>query len=1022
MNLPKYYEDPSVLHVNTEKNRSYYIPFPDRESAITDSREFSEQFLSLNGSWYFKYHSSIYDVEYGFENGTDESFDYVARKYDEIPVPSCWQILGYDNNQYTNVRYPIPYDPPYVPSENPAGAYVREFTLTNEQISVRSYLNFEGVDSCFYIWVNGEFAGYSQVSHSTSEFEITNFVHEGTNRLAVLVFKWCDGTYLEDQDKLRFSGIFRDVYILLRPASHIRDYFIQTDLNESLSHADIKIQIEWDTKPAELTLSLFDPQGKLLEEKKGIGSDFTFSLDQPLLWSAESPSLYTILIDNGSEIIPQHVGVRKIEVRNGIIYFNGVNIKLKGVNRHDSDPFTGATIDEDQLITDLALMKTHNVNAIRTSHYPNAPWATKFFDIYGFYVIDESDVESHGTVSIYGGGGEGGEPFALTMKDRTFGALCFDPRFRDSFIDRIQRNVSRDKNCPSVLMWSLGNESGYGPNLEDAAAWIKSYDPTRLVHYESSINQMQGKRPNDLSNLDVYSRMYASTEAIEKFFSDKMLDKPFIQCEMTHAMGNGPGDLEDYYRLIYANDGFAGGFVWEWCDHGVYQGVTPDGRDKFGYGGDFNEFPHDGNFCMDGLVYPDRTPHTGLEELKNVARPIRAASFDAKNTTVTLKNCLDFQNLKDNFRIEVVYEENGEPYFSAFLENNDLDIPPHTEKTIQLPWQKPAKDSSIVTLRLIYRRIQETDFTPANFESGFDQFIVQEGIYAESTIPVKKTGDLSFEENERNYIVSGENFRYIWNRLTGNFDSLVKDSISLLAKPAEYNIWRAPADNDRNIANDWKDAGYDRQTLRVYESNIEKTDEAIVIRAKFSISAIFIQRILELDASWTIGKNGVIHAVFDAVRDPSLPFLPRFGLRFFLPDAFKQAEYFGYGPNESYIDKRRASYLSKFTAEVDDLHEDYIKPQTNGDHYGCRFLKIDGKVFGKFTASGKQPFSFNASPYTQEELTSKQHNYELEKSGYTVVCLDYKMSGMGSGSCGPALLEQYRLDEDAFHWEIDLSF
>ena len=1019
MKLPKYYEDPATPHVNTEENRAYFIPFSGKETAITDRREFSDRFFPLNGAWFFKYYASIYDVESGFEKDVDEMPDLTTGYFDEISVPSCWQILGYDNSQYTNVRYPIPYDPPYVPSENPAGTYVREFELTDEQASERAYLNFEGVDSCFYVWVNGTFAGYSQVSHSTSEFEITKYIHSGKNRLAVLVLKWCDGTYLEDQDKLRFTGIFRDVYILLRPASHVRDYFVKTDLNDTFDKADISVDLEWNGTPDEVSFTLLNPDGTELLSHTGKGTHFSFPVSSPILWNAENPALYTLLIESCSETICQPVGIRKVEIKNAVIYFNGVNIKLKGVNRHDSDPFTGATIDEEQLLTDLALMKTHNVNAIRTSHYPNAPWATRLYDVYGFYVIDESDLEIHGTVTIYGGGHESITENGISCKDYTYGSLCHDPQFHDAIVDRIQRNVCRDKNCASVFMWSLGNESGYGPNLEDAAAWIKSYDNTRLVHYESSIYQMDGKRPNDLSNIDVFSRMYASTEEIDRFYANNMLTKPFVQCEMTHAMGNGPGDLEDYFKQIYKYDGFVGGFVWEWCDHSVFQGTTPDGRDKYGYGGDFDEFPHDGNFCMDGLVYPDRTPHTGLEELKNVARPVRAVSYDSKTNTVTLRNCLDFLNLKDHFSVKVIFEQNGVLCSSSEITGSMLDIAPHASKKIELP--VPPKGDGIITVRLVYVRLDETDFTPVDFETGFDQFVVQDGAYPVSVLP-EKNKSLSFSESPRYIKVDGEGLCYIWNRLTGHFDSLVKDGVSLISKPVEFNIWRAPADNDRTMRLEWERAGYDRHTVRVYESSVKQSGDDVLICAKLSISAIFIQRILEIDIAYTIKSTGEIGVCIDAKKDMKLPFLPRFGLRLFLSSEFKQTTYFGYGPNESYIDKRQASYLSLFSASVEDLHEDYIKPQVNGDHYDCKFLALDAGVFGKFSAYSKQPFSFNASSYTQEELTTKMHNYELEKSGYTVLCLDYKMSGMGSGSCGPQLLEQYRLNEESMHWEINLAF
>ncbi|MDR1438573.1 MAG: hypothetical protein LBJ10_00720, partial [Clostridiales bacterium] len=700
MKLPGYHEDPSTLHVGCEPPRAYYVPFESKEAALSGRREDSKRFLPLSGDWRFRYCASPHEVGDAFWDcalgapapgigqpggsapGCGASPVGGADGFASIKVPGCWQTQGYDRHQYTNVKYPIPCDPPFVPDENPCGAYAREFELSAGDAGGRLYLNFEGVDSCFYLWVNGHFAGYSQVSHSTSEFDITGLAREGRNTVAALVLKWCDGTYLEDQDKLRMSGIFRDAYILARPAGHVRDLSVETKLAGDLSSAEISLALEWaedaggragDAGAAcgewagtgdaggrragsaagakTATCALLDPSGREIASRQGARGGAAFTVGAPLLWSAESPNLYTLVIDTGDEAISQPVGIRRVEAKGGVLYLNNANIKLKGVNRHDSDPVTGCAISEGQLLRDLALMKRHNVNAIRTSHYPNAPWAYQLYDRLGFYVIGESDIESHGAMAIYGAKCEGSY-FELTGKDHSYGAFCFDERFGEAMLDRVRRNVISNRNSPSVIMWSLGNESGYGPNLERAAAWARAYDPSRLVHYEGSIAEMDG-HSNDVSSIGVYSRMYAPVEAIEKYFGERMLSKPFIQCEFAHAMGNGPGDLEDYYRLIYKHDGFAGGFVWEWCDHAAYMGRTADGRDKYFYGGDFGEFPHDGNFCMDGLVYPDRRPHTGLLELKNAARPLRALRYDGASGALELRNTLDFTNAKDALAVRL---------------------------------------------------------------------------------------------------------------------------------------------------------------------------------------------------------------------------------------------------------------------------------------------------------------------------------------------------------------------------------
>ena len=504
MRLPNYFQDPQTLHVKTEPLRAYYIPCGSQEEAMEADMLTTSRAITLNGDdWSFHYYDSYHDIPEGCT-----AADACTCGSDTISVPSCWQILGYDGNQYTNTRYPIPFDPPYVPDENPAGVYVKEFTLDAQAAAQKVYLNFDGVDSCYYLWVNGSFAGYSQISHSGSEFDITEYVHEGSNRLTVIVLKWCDGTYLEDQDKLRFSGIFRDVYLLIRPHNHIRDYFVHTDVAEDLSGARVWADIDCQGDVA-VKARLYTPCGQLLGETEMADGKISFQVDTPDLWNPEHPALYTLILETAEETIGQKVGIRRIDIRGNVIYMNGVNFKIKGTNRHDSDPYTGAAISRQQLMKDLKLMKEHNINGIRTSHYPNAPWATQLYDQYGFYVMDEADLESHGCENIYGGGIRRGDNQEIQY-ERTYGLLMRDPSYEKAVVDRIQHLVHRDKNCASVFSWSMGNESAYGPNMEKAAAWIKSYDPDRVLNYENSIWQMMDSDyVNDLTNIDVYSRMYA---------------------------------------------------------------------------------------------------------------------------------------------------------------------------------------------------------------------------------------------------------------------------------------------------------------------------------------------------------------------------------------------------------------------------------------------------------------------------------------------------------------------------------
>ena len=993
MNLKPHYthEDPQILHVGTCPDRSYYIPFADEKEA---ENGLSSRVVPLNGAWSFQYFPSCQDI-LDLEDGL--TFD--EEEMGQIPVPSCWQNQGYGRHQYTNVRYPIPCDPPFVPEENPCGLYVRHIDVA-DPAAFRWYLNFEGVDSCFYLWVNGEFAGYSQVSHSTSEFDISSLLTAGDNTLAVLVLQWCDGTYLEDQDKLRMSGIFRDVYLLARPENHVRDFFVKEAFSQDFSHGTITVELELSGECAVSAL-LQAPNGDTVGTASSTGEPLVFELDDPILWNAEHPAQYTLTLSTEDEVIPQKVGLRKIEVRDGVVFLNGVAIKFRGVNRHDSDPVTGYTISREQAAKDLCLMKRHNINAVRTSHYPNAPWFLQLCSEYGLYAIAEADIESHGMAEKLGYHVEENYPDAAD-----------DPQFKKAILDRVQRSVVRDKNNAAVVIWSLGNESGWGENFENAGRWVKEYDPSRLLHYEGFLAYHKDRTP-DFSMLDLYSRMYASTQAVDSYFNGGELDEnlhgrrmPFIQCEYIHAMGNGPGDAEDYQQRIMQYPGFCGGFVWEWCDHAVYGGTTPDNRPIYRYGGDFGEFPHDGNFCMDGLVYPDRTPHTGLLEYKNVIRPIRAQRLEG--STFRLHNYLDFTNAQDCVALSYEVMQDGEVLFGGNLEMPS--IAPHQEADITLP---ELPEGGIATVTFFYTAKKASPFYPAGHALGFDELILSEEPFFLDA-PVEE-GALQVEAGPRQVVFTGENFRYVFDNRTGLFSQMVYKNRELLSRPMEWNTYRAPTDNDRSVDFSWKQAGYHRPTVRVY--SVEQEGGALTCH--LGICALYIGRFLDVKAVWTVSPDGRVDVSLHGERDTRFPWMPRFGVRLFLPREFWEAEYFAYGPYESYVDKHRASRLGVYAQSVESMHENYLKPQENSSHCGCRYVTLSDGAFA-LSAAAEQPFSFNVSPYTQEELAGKAHSYELEPCGCTVLCVDYKMSGVGSNSCGPSLLPQYRLEEGQFDFAFSL--
>ena len=554
MIVPRYYEDLSVLHENTMPARAYYIPASKRMDNLVEHREESDRMQLLNGTWKFQYFNSIYDVQEPFFEK-----DYDTENFDEIQVPSVWQMAGYDTHQYTNIRYPFPFDPPYVPQDIPCGTYAHTFVYHKDENAPKAFLNFEGVDSCFYVWINGSYVGYSQVSHMTSEFDITDLLQDGENSIAVLVMKWCDGSYLEDQDKFRMSGIFRDVYILKRPEQAISDYHVKTKIEDMLAKVELDMKFY---SPAEVKISIKDKNGAVVAVGS-IAEEGTAVLEiaNPELWNTENPYLYQLILETENEVIVDHIALRKIEIKDQVIYLNGQKIKFRGVNRHDSDPITGFSISVEQITTDLTLMKQHNFNAIRSSHYPNAPFFYEMCDKYGFMVIDEADIEAHGPFMLYRE-----EDTDYNRFKRWNEKIADDPAWEAAIVDRVKLMVERDKNRFCIVMWSMGNESAYGCNFEKALAWTKKFDPDRITQYESA-RYRNYDETYDYSNLDVYSRMYGTSEIQE--YLDKDGSKPFLLVEYCHSMGNGPGDFEDYFQMIQDNDKMCGGFVWEWCDHAI---------------------------------------------------------------------------------------------------------------------------------------------------------------------------------------------------------------------------------------------------------------------------------------------------------------------------------------------------------------------------------------------------------------------------------------------------------------------
>ena len=1006
MIVPRYYENLSVLHENTMPARAYYIPASRRMDNLVEHREESDRMQLLNGTWKFQYFNSIYDIQDSF---FEKNYD--TENFDEIQVPSVWQMAGYDTHQYTNIRYPFPFDPPYVPQDIPCGAYVHNFEYSRDEKASKAFLNFEGVDSCFYVWINGSYIGYSQVSHMTSEFDVTDVLQDGTNTVAVLVMKWCDGSYLEDQDKFRMSGIFRDVYILKRPKQAISDYHIKTRIEDMLAKVEIEMKFYF---PLNVKISIEDRNGAVVA-LGSIAEEGTAVLEiaSPELWNTENPYLYKLILETENEVIVDHIALRKIEIKDQVIYLNGQKIKFRGVNRHDSDPVTGFTISLEQLTTDLTLMKQHNFNAIRSSHYPNAPFFYEMCDKYGFMVIDEADIEAHGPFMIYRK-----EDTDYNRFKRWNEKIADDPVWEEAIVDRVKLMVERDKNRFCIVMWSMGNESAYGCNFEKALEWTKNFDPDRITQYESA-RYRNYDETYDYSNLDVYSRMYPALSEIQEYL-DKDGSKPFLLVEYCHSMGNGPGDFEDYFQMIQDNDKMCGGFVWEWCDHAIAHGTAENGKTIYAYGGDHGEEIHDGNFCMDGLVYPDRTVHTGLLEYKNVYRPARVISYNKESGELVLHNYMDFDDLKDYVKISYELTQDGLVISKGILP--EFSVAPHGEGKTNLKINVPENGKCY--LKLIYHLKKELPLLNEDHILGFDEIEVSKEDtkckLAEKWIPKTVVdSELQVNENDTQIHIKGREFAYTIDKRTALFTEMKFAGREYLNHPMELNIWRAPTDNDMYIKSEWKKAHYDKAYTRAYTTEVVQGKHGVKITSHASVVAETVQKILDVTITWKIEAAGKIDADIAVTKDDEFPDLPRFGVRMFLDKKLSAARYFGMGPQESYCDKHQAASHGLYHANVDDLHEDYIRPQENGSHYDCEYVELNNSRYG-IVVSAENAFSFNASYYTQEELEKKTHNYELIESDSVVFCVDYALNGIGSNSCGPVVLDQYRFDDVLFRFQFTL--
>ena len=941
----RHFEDKDNFSFNVLPSRAYYIP---------SGKDGGARRVSLNGAWDFSYFPSV------------NLFDNKAAA--EINVPSCWQTEGYDYHQYTNVRYPIPFDPPRVPIDTPCGYYRREFEILG--LDFDYYLNFDGVDSFYYVIINGKLIGYNCISHCGGEFAVSPYIKGGKNVLEVIVLKWCAGTYFEDQDKLRMSGIFRDVYILKRDKEHIRDFRVIQEINADLSQAAVRVDIKGfgaAFNSAEVKAVLFSPDGKKAGEASG--ADIVFNVKEPRLWNAELPLLYRLKLEYGGEIIEQPVALRKLEIKNNVLLLNGKKLKLKGVNRHESFYETGYCASPEQTTADLLLMKEHNINAVRTSHYPASPHFYGLCDKYGFYVIDEADIETQGTIAISG-------------KNRTADYSYFSDNSEYAAVisARVSRMFERDKNFGCVLFWSLGNESGWGRCMENEAARLGKSDASRFVHYESM--WLNGKRVvSDI--LPVESGMYWSVQKTEQY--GKSGKKPLILCEYSHSMGNSNGDLADYEELFDKYDNLAGGFVWEWNDHaakGDYGGF----KNVPLYGGDFGEKYHDGNFCADGLVDYQRRPRSGLKQLKAVFAPLKIVK-DGMGYALKNRNLFTSGAFYDI----TFYEKRAGAIISKKIESGIL-----PGGILPLEY---SPDAEYIAAEAVLNRdagLLKKGFTAARRQVYLKKPERRENNAIEQSAAFDGTSG----------ILSYGCVKLKIDTKTGGLEQIYYKDEALLHLPLCFNLKRAPVDNDMYIRRHWRDVGIDDGFMRV--TFVEYDKGAVTLN--FVYCAPYRKNLGEGFLKYGITRGGFFVAG-GFTKAKHIDFLPRVGVAFALPPDFDSAEYYAYGPDESYRDKYLHCFKERHSYKTSENLCPYLKPQEFGGHYGAEFLtleKLSGKgKLNKITILASE-FSFNAGRYSIDRLTKKKYNYELKQEPCVHVLLDGDASGLGSSSCGQKLINKYR--------------
>ena len=1002
----KTWENHQIDGINRMPARAHFLTFPSKEKALLNNNRYTHAFKNLNGVWKFMFLDA---PEYSPEGFFNSDFD--VTKMDDITVPGNWQLQGYGKMHYSDLWYNFPINPPYVPTENPTGIYKRTFFVEESYRDKKIIIRFCGVDSAYHLWINGKEVGYSKVARNESEFDITDLIRVGEeNDVTVRVYQWSDGTYLEDQDMWWESGIFRDVELIGVPKDGINDYKVIADLDDEYKNGIFKVEAFLrTTKEVNVTFELVDAGENTVFTKTVVAKEGKACIDEVIAdvnhWTAETPYLYKLFMtveDDGQiiEVIPQNVGFRNIRLNGETFLVNGVAIKFKGVNRHDYSPQNGRVVSREEIEKDIILMKQFNINAIRTSHYPNSYYLYDLCDEYGMYLIAETDLECHG--------------FELTGDYKW---ITDDPSWELAYVSRMTRMIERDKNHPAIIFWSLGNESAFGCNFRKMTDVAHEMDPTRLVHYEGDF---------DVESADVYSTMYTWIENPKKPYLMKDIieksKKPHIHCEYCHAMGNGPGNLKDYQDLVYAHDKLQGGFVWEWFDHGI-ESFTESGEKYYRYGGDFGDDPSNKDFCIDGLIMPDRTPSPGLYEYKKVIEPITTTAVDIQKGIINLLSRYDFANL-DRFNLVYKVMEDDVILQTGFMSVPSIEA--RANKDITLPYDLSAikvKPGAHYYVNISYQLREDTSYASSGHELATAQFELP--LYKEGIV-VRPEGILNVEKEHTTLHVKGANFSLDFNLVNGNLMNIVRDGMQVLSKGPRLTLWRAPISNDMEIIDKLK---------KVYFLHLE---HEVVMNIDYHMEGNILK--VEVDtinsttnSAWhfktkyvyTVCPSGDI--LIDVEGTPSgrvdlaPDMLPRIGVSMHLDKSMEHVRYFGMGPGENYADSKEVAQIGLYANTVDGLFTNYVIPQENGNHMGCKWVSMTNDRGMGLLASTEGDFNFSASWYEDKDLDDAKHTCDLVKRDYIVFNVDYKQNALGTNSCGQWQLDKYRAKFEDFKLSFRLT-